>query len=457
MRVIRYSAIWAVAFFLGCGGSSSTDVPPPPPPPPPGPPTVTGVRPIIGHPGEAGLQVTVSGTNFRSGATVAWQRNGTNEATVEVASVQVTNSTTLVATVNIAANAPVSFYDVAVTNSGAVPATLSEPFEVTEAYPIEGTVYGLGVNNAGTIVGRRGDTHLAFVWTRTGGETDLPTEAGSIDTNGGHAIDEAGTTIAGVSANDAVTWTNPGSGWVRALLPRDPASGYALALGLGSDPFTGKATVIAGAEGFGADGVTPKPVVNDNQRPRAWVATGGTWQRVVLPTPAGTTVGTALGASASGRVVGTVPGHAAVWTPDGSGGWTLDLLGGGIINAINSAGDLAVGAGPDDRPAYWTRTGTTWSSAKVLPGQCTSAVGVDDAGNILGNPCRPNGSRWVPVIWMPPYTQGSMRTLGGLAEKSMGGHPKAISANGQWLAGGSAWTTWGPELLVFTGTYWRVF
>ena len=71
------------------------------------------------------------------------------------------------------------------------------------------------------------------------------------------------------------------------------------------------------------------------------------------------------------------------------------------------------------------------------------------------NPCRPDDFRWVPVIWMPPYDPGSMRNLGGLAEKFMGGHPKAISPNGKWLAGASAWTTW--DELQFTGTYWRVF
>ncbi len=212
--------------------------------------------------------------------------------------------------------------------------------------------------------------------------------------------------------------------------------------------------MIAGAEGYGVDGVTPKPLVNDNQRPTAWAAIGGTWQRVVLPTPTGTTVGTALAASASGRVGGVVGGgQAAVWTPSGSGGWTLEILGGGAVRAINSAGDLAVGTQASGQPAYWTRSGSTWSSAKVLPGQCGGAVDVDDAGNILGNPCRPDGRRWAPVIWMPPYDQNSVRVLGGLGEKLMGGHPKAISINGKWLAGASAWNNL-PEL---TGTYWRVF
>ncbi len=175
----RTRAVWAIVALLGCGGSSSTDVTPPPPPPPPGPPSVTGVSPIFGHPGDAGLQVTVSGTNFRSGATVAWQRNGVDEARVQVVSVQVSNSSTLVATLNIAADVPISFYDIAVANPGAAQATLPALFEMTEAYPIEGTVYGLAVNDAGTIVGRRAPTHQGFVWTRAGGKADLPTDPGS--------------------------------------------------------------------------------------------------------------------------------------------------------------------------------------------------------------------------------------------------------------------------------------
>jgi hypothetical protein len=34
-------------------------------------------------PGDNGLQVTISGTNFRSGATLAWLRNGVCEARVQ--------------------------------------------------------------------------------------------------------------------------------------------------------------------------------------------------------------------------------------------------------------------------------------------------------------------------------------------------------------------------------------
>ena len=197
----RFLATLALIGLLGCGGSTETS----PPPPPPAPPTVTGVTPVLGHGGDAGLQVTVYGTNFSSTTTVAWERNGAAEAKVQVASVQVTNSGTLVAALNIAADAPVSFYDISATNASGKGAPLVERFEVTEGYPIEGTYYAYGVNEAGTVVGQlRGSSHVGFVWTRSASRAELPTEPGNIDTNGGRAIDEAGATIAGVSGNNAV-------------------------------------------------------------------------------------------------------------------------------------------------------------------------------------------------------------------------------------------------------------
>ena len=79
----------AVALALaGCGGSSSTTMGPPPPPPTP--PTVTGVVPNSGAT-TGGTPVTITGTNFAAGATVAF---GGAAGT----SVVVVNSTTITAT-----------------------------------------------------------------------------------------------------------------------------------------------------------------------------------------------------------------------------------------------------------------------------------------------------------------------------------------------------------------------
>ena len=218
---------------------------------------------------------------------------------------------------------------------------------------------------------------------------------------------------------------------------------------------TGKARVIAGADGYGMDGVTPNPTPELNQQPRAWVATGAGWQRVVLPTPTGEVHGTALAASASGRVVGYVSNiGAAVWTPDGLGGWTIKVLNGSRATGINSAGDLVVG-NSGTAPAYWKLIGNNWSAPTLLPStpNCSAAVGVDDSGRILGNPCRPDGRPWLPVVWLSPYDANSIRVFGGLADKTLGGHPRAISIRGTWIAGAGTWLTGFDE----AAAYWRAF
>ena len=149
---------------------------------------------------------------------------------------------------------------------------------------------------------------------------------------------------------------------------------------------------------------------------------------------------------------GTTSAVAA--TPGAAGAWTLTVLEpNSVVGGINSAGDLAAGT-VNDQPAYWKRTGATWSAATLMPsGSCSGIAGVDDSGRILGNPCRPGGFRWVPVIWLPPYDAASIRTFGGLGDTFMGGHPKAISIHGTWVVGGA----FVPGIFGFIGTYWRAF
>lgn len=449
--------------ILACGGGGA---PTAPPPPPPAALSVTAVTPPIAHPGDGGVSVTISGTGFSTGTTVAWTRNGVVEPKVRVVSVQVASSTSLSATLNIAQDAPVSYYDIAVSGNSAT-AALTGRFEVTEAYPIDGTTYGLGVNEAGAVVGRWDDrpdaagriSAEAFLWTRTGGKVNLPGDRGNIDVNGAHAIDEAGATIVGVTGgNEAVVWTKPGTTWVRTGLPHDPASRYSLALALASDP-QGQAFLIAGAELTGDEILGDQHAYSYAGIPIVWIGQGSTWQRVVLPM--GSAAGGGAGAaSASGRVAGSVAvgpivnrtSVAAVWTRGSNGEWTLDILNGDVVSGINSAGDLAVGT-YQNAPAYWKRTGAVWSQAIPLPPEagCNGAVAVDDAGRILGNPCRPQSHRYAPVIWYPPYDRTSFRVFGGLLDPDMAGHPKALSIHGTWMAG---FSFWGPNGVA---AYWRGF
>ena len=87
-------------------------------------PTLAGVSPTGGAQG-ATVPVTVSGTNFQSGATL------TVGAGVTVTSVTVSAATQLLATLNIATDAAVGPRDVTVTNPGGGGATLTGGFTVT--------------------------------------------------------------------------------------------------------------------------------------------------------------------------------------------------------------------------------------------------------------------------------------------------------------------------------------
>jgi hypothetical protein len=87
-------------------------------------PTVTGVSPTGGEQGTT-VPVTVSGTNFQSGATLSVG------AGVTVSGVTVPSATQLLATLGIAASAAEGLRDVTVTNPGGGSATLVGGFGVT--------------------------------------------------------------------------------------------------------------------------------------------------------------------------------------------------------------------------------------------------------------------------------------------------------------------------------------
>jgi len=88
------------------------DPPPPPPPPPPPAPTLASVSPAFGVQATT-VAVTLTGTNFISGATVA-----VSGANVTVSNVNVTSATSLTADFDIAAGAALGGRNVTVTTAG---------------------------------------------------------------------------------------------------------------------------------------------------------------------------------------------------------------------------------------------------------------------------------------------------------------------------------------------------
>src|SRR5690349_15363596 len=95
-------------------------------------PAVTAATPPYGDQGQVGERVTITGSGFAPGAVASWQRNG-DSTKVHVTNTQYVSSTQLIATIDIAPDADLAFYDVAVTNSDRKKGIGTELFEVTTA------------------------------------------------------------------------------------------------------------------------------------------------------------------------------------------------------------------------------------------------------------------------------------------------------------------------------------
>jgi hypothetical protein len=117
-----------------------------------GPPTVTGSAPIQG-PASSSIPVTITGSNFQSGATLSVG------AGITVSNVAVASGSSLTATLTIAAGSAVGVRDVTVTNLNGQSGRLASGFTVVTALlpavtgvnPIQGTA---GVTMPVTITGR---------------------------------------------------------------------------------------------------------------------------------------------------------------------------------------------------------------------------------------------------------------------------------------------------------------
>jgi hypothetical protein len=94
-------------------------------------PSVSSATPNTGVQGTVDLDVTIAGNNFAAGAAATWERNGAPDPGVAVTSTQFVSSKKLVARITIAADADVSLYDVAVTNSDRKKGIGTALFQVT--------------------------------------------------------------------------------------------------------------------------------------------------------------------------------------------------------------------------------------------------------------------------------------------------------------------------------------
>ena len=392
-------------------------------------PAVSAATPPYGDQGQTGEQVTITGSCFAPGATVSWERNGVATTKSALRQLQYVSSTQLIATIDIAADADLAFYDVAVTNSDRKKGIGTELFEVTTALSLgalDGSTTAYGGNDNGEVVGvTLGATSHGFYWSDATGIRDL----GGIEALG---IDQAGQTIVGKGSAGPQVWTRSGTGWTSTNLPKDAAAVSGRAGGVGSDPITGLAVVIGGSEEF--------PVRRSTaQYPRLWKWTGTSWQKTDLPMPYASTAGTTAwvrGVNAQGEAVGMVnvggqSVKAVVWEADGS----YTVLGDGGAVAINRAGTLIAGSS-DSGALYYTRSavGDLWNGPFLLPGGCSNAMGVDDAGHLVARGCKVQGStRVLSAAYAPPYA--SPVYLGGLGDVTNSGAAMGMSIGGTYIYG----------------------
>lgn len=402
-------------------------------------PVVTSTDPPYGHQGDVALAVGIFGSGFAPGAVASWERNGSPDPKVTVRETRYLSSTQLEATIDIAVDATVSLYDVAVVSKGKK-GIGTERFEVSQAIAIEGAGLARDVNENGDITGQG-----PFFWSASTGLVMLGSGG-----SGWGVSDDGMTVVGGVGSGSpigttAVVWTRSGGGWVQAALPRDPAAGAGNARALASDPTTNAAILIGGVDVYKLKG-------NQYRRePRLWVRSGSAWQRTVLPGTGGSTEGQVNDVNAAGVAVGNTPGGATVWQPNGSGGWTAAVIGpvGSDANAFNSAGTLIVGQS-GGVAAYWQSAGAGWTGPIPLPGGCKLANDVDDVGRIVASLC-PVSTRTTAAVILPPYDVGAVTFLSGFGDRTDGAQVEGISPQGHWIVGRASLRG------GIAGAYWNLF
>lgn len=413
--------------------------------------SVKSTNPAFGDQGQTNESVTITGSGFQPGAQVAMLHNGTVDPTIVVSSSQVVNSTTIVAVINIDPNSPLDFRDVQVTNFDRTQGIGAAVFEVTQAQIIPGALAGRGVTDNGEVTGSLTSGPPFYYNISTGLLQTLASAPGS-----GFAISPRGDAIAGSAGSGngfPYLYTRPGpigTAWTATALPIGATATGGTANALITDPVTGQVTLIGGFET-----VPGAKTSCTNALIWSWQASTNGWQRIVLPSNGGcAALVKARGLSANGTAVGGTGNAAAVWTPDGSGGYTLtELTDGWLANGINADASMIVGQSISGHPlrsaVYWRRSAGGWGSAIPFVGGCTDGRDISDvSGRVTLLDCVFPGSSAKYASYMDaPYTTATK--LGGV-----GGHDNnfvgGISPSGNYMVG-YGFTSGNVQV----GVYWR--
>lgn len=413
--------------------------------------TVTAASPSFGMPGTINESVTITGSGFQNGAQAAWLLlNDSLDTTITVLSTQFVDTNTVTSVISISSKSPIAFRNVRVTNADRTKGIGNSVFEVTQAIPVPGTGDLQGVTDNGEFAGNVGATGVVW-WSAAAGLV-------TVDTGSPAAlyISPGGSAILANGLPRLYTRTGPvGAPWVLTKLPADSANSGGGAFGLIVDPITDQPLLIVGRVKFSVSkslkGLTSKPIV------WSWNAGTGSWQMLVLP------LGTQ--SSASARAISTdttIVGwlgftssccesstgtSAVVWHRNNTGAWQVTTIGpvGSGANGINAQGTTIVGTS-GGQAVYWSRgAGGSWAGPITLPGACSEARGIDNAGDILLAGCSSSSGEPAGVM-VPPYSAANIRFLGGLGRQNAAG-VAAISPSGQYVAGSAG----------SGGVYWKLY
>lgn len=404
-------------------------------------PTVASTDPAWGKRGDIGLSVRILGSGFDAGSRASWERNGAVDPRITVRSSSFVSSTELVAVIEIASDADLALYDVAVTTSGGRKGIGTEKFEVTTANLLPqlsgpgNNSLAWGINDAGQVVGR--SNSRAFFWDPVNGIDDLGTgQAFEVDAAGGAVV---GTSSVG-TPRYPMLWTGGPGAWSGSQLPTTCVAGSV-------EGGTARAITPDGLVAGGGLTVTA-PRNKTQNRPVLWnLGLGGCTQ---LSMPAGystsgnvgdlSTTGTAIGSTSDGNVL-----RAVVWNAGGTPTILPPASGDGssLGHGISDDGSIAVGVS-GSRPAYWLWNGSSWSAANILsigsicggnsPGWASA---VNDFGVIVGKGCDGTARYWL----LSGGVAGVGVRLSGLGSQGSG---DAQAVNGKtvagqpWIAGGSS-------------------
>jgi probable HAF family extracellular repeat protein len=348
-------------------------------------PAVTAALPSYAHQGDVGVDVRILGTGFDQGSVASWERGGIADPKVNVRSTRFVSSTELVATIDVAPDATIALYDVAVTTSTRKKGIGMERFTVTVAQSIGslgGNTLARAVNDQGATVGYSmlGSSQHAFFAGPDAAMSDL-------GVGQAYDLDAAGGTVVGWTGGEAVVWRGSGTAWASSRLPDNGAGSRATTI----ITTTPSGLLIGGSVAFRLSG-------NKTQdRPALWRESAPGWILQTFLVPTGFANAWIEDVNANGQAVGVGRdpySKAYLWEANGTAVALPSLAGDrtAFANGIDPTGALIVGQS-GSQAVYWKKNATGQWTVNVLE-TCGRATDINGKGMIVGQGCQ-NATLWL--------------------------------------------------------------